>query len=249
MSSSPSHLRRHSRSSLTRTGVAILLAVVVMQVCLPASVTQARSPRVLAAVSPSSRSGIPLHSSAPKPTPTPTNSDECRRPPNDYRRRTINGEPVNARTLWMLRLAARIYEGPGDPLRVVQGSYTDELDASFGTHTGGGVVDISIRTKLPPHDVLSLDEAYRIVHVLRLVGFAAWLRLPDDLDPPTTLHIHAVAVGDRELSTAARQQLYGQEGYFRGYDGVPPEHGGFRRDRLDGPVICNWMVEDGVDHD
>jgi hypothetical protein len=79
---------------------------------------------------------------------------------------------------------------------------------------------------------ISNEEAAELVHVLRLAGFAAWLRMPNDLNPPTTLHIHAVAVGDRELSTAARRQLDGPEGYFRGLDGIPPEFGGTRVDRL-----------------
>lgn len=146
----------------------------------------------------------------------------------------------------MLRLANYLYTGPGSPLRVVQGSYTDDLDASFGTHAGGGVVDISIRTKLPPHDVVSMAEAKRLVLALRNAGFAAWLRLPDDLDPPTSLHIHAVGVGDREMSEAARRQIYGQEGYFAGFDGVPPEYGGPKPDRYGGAVICDWMNDDGL---
>jgi len=239
----------HGRLPLLRSLVMPLLTAAVLQLSLPMSATLAHSAAMPPAVSPSAKFAEPLHSPTLEPTATPTSNDECRRPPDDYRRRSIRGEPVNARTLWMLKLAARIYRGPGDPMRVVQGSYTDDLDASFGTHAGGGVVDISIRTKLPPHDVVSMDEAYKIVDALRLVGFAAWLRLPDDLDPPTTLHIHAVAIGDRELSAAARQQLYGPEGYFKGYDGVPPEHGGFSRDRRGGPVVCDWMIQDGVDHD
>lgn len=176
--------------------------------------------------------------------PRPTKA--CQRLPDDYRKTSISGKVINVRTLWMLRLANYLYTGPGNPLRVVQGSYTDDLDASFGTHAGGGVVDISIRTKLPPHDVVSMDEAKRLVLALRNAGFAAWLRLPDDLDPPTTLHIHAVAVGDRELSEAAYQQVRGPDGYFAGYDGVPPEHGGPKLDRYGGPVICQWMHEDGL---
>ncbi len=178
------------------------------------------------------------------PTPKPTKPERCQRPPDDYRMTTINGEPVNARTLWMLQLADLLYKGPGSPLRVVQGSYTDDLAASFGTHAGGGAVDISIRAKAAPNNVLSITEANKIVRALRAAGFAAWLRLPDDLNPPASLHIHAIAIGDKELSDAARLQLYGAEGYFKGYDGVPPAQGGTKRDRLGGPVICNWMIKD-----
>jgi hypothetical protein len=169
----------------------------------------------------------------------------CQRPPDDYRRTEVNGEAVNARTLWMLELAGALYEGRGSPLRVVQGSYTDELAESFGTHAGGGVVDISIREQAPPNDVMTIDEAEELVYALRLAGFAAWLRLPEDLDPPASLHIHAVAVGDQELSAAARRQLDGPEGYFRGFDGVPPEHGGTHVDRYGGPIVCDWMIDLG----
>ena len=176
----------------------------------------------------------------------PTSSKPCQRPPDDYRRTTLRGQVINVRTLWMLRLADKLYKGPGSPLRVVQGSYTDDVDASFGTHAGGGAVDISIRAMAAPNDVLPIKEAVKIVAALRSAGFAAWLRLPDDLNPPASLHIHAIAVGDRELSDAALAQVSGPIGYFAGYDGVPKEEGGTKRDRLGGPVICDWMVDDGL---
>jgi len=175
----------------------------------------------------------------------PTSAEPCQQPPDDYRRTTINGQIVNVRTLWMLRLAAKLYKGPGSPLRVVQGSYTNKVDASFGTHAGGGAVDISIRAAAAPHDVLPTAEANKLVDALRRAGFAAWLRTPDDLDPPATLHIHAIAVGDRELSEPAQAQITGPIGYFAGYDGVPEEQGGTKRDRHGGPVICNWMIAGG----
>jgi hypothetical protein len=169
----------------------------------------------------------------------------CQSPPDDYARTTINGYTVNARTLWMLNLANDIYQGRGDPLRVTQGSYTNEVNTSFGTHSGGGVVDISIRVKDSPTEILTLAEASELVVALRQSGFAAWLRLPTDLNPPSPFHIHAVAIGDRELSTAARMQLDGPQGYFRGMDGVPPEHGGPKVDRYGGPIVCDWMTKVG----
>lgn len=181
----------------------------------------------------------------PTATPTPAITPVCQPPPNDYSRVAVNGELVNARTLWMLELASDLYTGRGDPLRVVQGSYSEEVAESFGTHAGGGVVDISIRVKADPSQVMSVEEAGDLVMALRQAGFAAWLRLPNDLVPETTLHIHAVAVGDRELSAAARRQLDGPEGYFYGLDGVPPEAGGPKPDRYGGPLLCDWMVELG----
>jgi hypothetical protein len=189
----------------------------------------------------------------PSPSPTATAQttatstpvwQTCQRPPNDYTHVEVNGHTVNARTRWMLQLAAALYHGRGDPLRVTQGSYVDDLAASFGTHAGGGAVDISVKVK-DGSEILNDDELEELVHALRAAGFAAWARLPDDLNPPVPIHIHAIAIGDRELSEAARRQIDGPEGYLRGLDGVPPEFGGPKSDRYGGPVTCRWMIESG----
>ena len=179
------------------------------------------------------------------PTPAPTSVahplQPCQPPPDDYQRVPIGSETVSARTLWMLTLAQALYRGRGDPLNITQGSYVDGVPESFGTHAGGGAVDISVRVKSEPSSLLSEDEMTKLVTALRQAGFAAWARLPGDLDALSGIHIHALAVGDRELSAAARRQLDGPEGYFRGLDGVPPEHGGPKPDRYGGPVLCDWM--------
>lgn len=195
---------------------------------------------------------IPSPTSIPKPAPTatlritPTSASQpCQQPPDDYRRVKVGEHTVNARTWWMLNLAKSLYTGRGNPLAIVQGSYVDNLPESFGTHAGGGAVDISVRVKSSPSLVLSDEEMAQLVTALRQAGLAAWARLPGDLDPSTPLHIHAIAVGDRELSNAARRQLDGPEGYFRGLNGVPPEHGGPQPDRYGGPVVCDWMLEAG----
>ncbi|MBI3957334.1 MAG: M23 family metallopeptidase [Chloroflexi bacterium] len=175
--------------------------------------------------------------------------ESCLRPPDLYERVTFRGELLNERTLWMLRRAAELYTGRGDPLRVTQGSYTTAENASFGTHAGGGVVDISIRVKSNPQLILSQEEADELVMALRQADFAAWLRLPNDLTPSVPTHIHAVAIGDAELSSEARRQIDGPEGYFLGLDGVIPAYGGPHRDRHGRPVICRWMVEAGYETD
>ena len=102
-----------------------------------------------------------------------------------------------------------------------------------------------MRVALTSSVVLSETEQPALVRALRRAGFAAWLRLPADLKPPVTLHIHAIAIGDAELSEAARQQLDGPEGYFRGDDGIPPAQGGPHQDRYGGPVMCGWMTQLG----
>lgn len=182
--------------------------------------------------------------------PAPTSTSEpvsplCQPPPDDYTRLKVNGQLINARTLWMLKRAAVLYHERGSPLNVIQGSYTDALAASFGTHAGGGAVDISVRVSLTSSVVLSETEQLALVHALREAGLAAWLRLPTDLNPPVALHIHAIAIGDAELSEAARRQIDGPEGYFRGGDGIPPAQGGPHSDRYGGPIVCDWMRQLG----
>ena len=57
---------------------------------------------------------------------------------------------------------------------------------------------------------------------------------------------HAIAIGDRELSTAAQEQLTGPAGYFRGYNGLPfPENGTPTPDRYGDPLLCQWMIDLG----
>lgn len=177
-------------------------------------------------------------------TPYPTAAQSCLRPPDDMSRVKVNGETVNARTYWMLQLAQQIYGGPGSILRVVQGSYEPGLTESFGTHDGGGAVDISIRNPLKLEEIL-WDEAPKMVAAMRQAGFAAWYRPTGMFGPNSGAHIHAIAIGDPEMSQSARRQIDGIEGYFRGLDGVPSEYGGPNSDPHGGPVVCSWMVEMG----
>lgn len=173
------------------------------------------------------------------------NPQPCLSPPDDYRRVNYDGDDLNVRTIWMLKLAQGLYKGRGDVFALTQGSYVNGIPLSFGTHSGGGVIDISVIAKINPRTVLSYEEVMVMIKALRQAGFAAWLRLPEDLKPATGWHIHAVSVGDRELSSEARRQLDGPEGYFRGFDGVPPEFGGTKKDRYGGPVVCDWMEKLG----
>ena len=179
----------------------------------------------------------------PTASPTPSGVVACARPVEDYARIQINGESINRRTDLMLDAAARLYDGPGDLKRITQGSYTEAETSSFGTHAGGGAVDISIRDPSDPARIL-YDEAHDMVMALRRAGFAAWFRDTDDLYPGSPMHIHAIAVGDRELSPVAQEQLSGPHGYFRGMDGLPHEDGP-RADPHGGPVLCDWMLELG----
>lgn len=148
---------------------------------------------------------------------------------------------MNVRTLAMLETAQQIYGGPGDLLRIIQGSFSNNVAASFGTHAGGGAVDISIRDPRQESVVL-WDEAEAMVMALRYAGFAAWFRQIGDLGEGSGAHIHAIAIGDRELSAAAQKQVSGDGGYFEGMDGLIPPYGP-NPDPHGGPILCPWMLE------
>lgn len=105
---------------------------------------------------------------------------------------SYGGVRVNTRTRRMLAAAdAAVTWG----IRPTQGSYcglagSGCASASAGTHDGGGAVDISVTD-------LSTAQRWETVRELRRVGFAAWLRTPDQGNWP--YHIHAIAIGDPDL--------------------------------------------------
>lgn len=178
------------------------------------------------------------------PTHTPTSiTDLCKRPDDNYERVRINNHRLNQRTISMLEYAQTLYSGEidirGDA--ITQGSYTSAVDASFGTHAGGGAVDLSV---MAPGTYTILEEDIEpIIQALRLAGFAAWYRDFDDLYPGSPVHIHAIAIGDKELSWPALLQLTGPHGYFLGFNGLPGDR--TKPDPHGGPLICDWMIEMG----
>ncbi|MBI5929526.1 MAG: hypothetical protein HY862_09470 [Chloroflexi bacterium] len=168
----------------------------------------------------------------------------CMKPPDDYTQIQIGNATLNARTYWMLQHAQQFYSGtiPITGEAITQGSYNPGgVGASFGTHDGGGAVDISVRN-LPYDWTIKWDDIPLIINALQLAGFAAWYRDERENLPP---HIHAIAIGDAELSPAAQLQLTGRYGYFRGYDGFPREDGIPLLPRYGGMVICQWMLDMG----
>jgi len=119
---------------------------------------------------------------------------------------TFSGRTVNQRTHDMLVEAESIL---GYDIVLSQGSYNaGGVDASAGTHDGGGAADISV-------SALSTTERWETVKALRTVGFAAWLRSPDQ--GPWPYHIHAIAIGDTDLSIGARDQV---ADYYTGKNGL-----------------------------
>ncbi len=170
----------------------------------------------------------------------------CLRPPDDYARITVNDWVLNQRTVAMLQHAADLYGGELEitGYAITQGSYHDNGAASFGTHLGGGAVDLSVMRK-GTYTVLPA-EVRKLLPALRAAGFAAWYRIADELYPGSPYHIHAIAIGDQELSQAARDQLTGRAGYFRGFSGLPPKDGQPPTpDRFGGHTLCQWMIDLG----
>lgn len=173
----------------------------------------------------------------------------CLEPPDDYTRAEVGFATLNARTLAMLDQAGAIYAAGGGTLvdfryAITQGSYNaGGVSASFGTHDAGGAVDLSVRHR---DDLRILSrEIEPMIWALRVAGFAAWLRAENQLEPGSPIHIHAIAIGDAEASPAAAAQVGGAFGYFNGYDALTPEYGGPNFDSHGGPVICEWMVNQG----
>ncbi len=208
---------------------------------LPTPTATASPPPTITASSTATVTITPLPTATPTITPTPEPWG-CWNPPDDYTRLEVNGWVINARTLAMLEHAKELYGGPIDITNtaITQGSYHDNGSLSFGTHLGGGAVDLSV-IKLPEWVVL-WDEIEPLIRALRAAGFAAWLRGYGEVYEDSPIHIHAIAIGDAELSQAAIEQLSGPDGYFRGFNGLPGKQA---LDAHGGPVICQWMIEMG----
>ncbi|HLO30066.1 MAG TPA: hypothetical protein VK249_13065 [Anaerolineales bacterium] len=191
---------------------------------------------------------VPSLTATMQPTSTPEPAG-CQKPPDDYTRVQVNGWTLDQRTLAMLAHAQELYGGELEltGYAITQGSYHDNGAASFGTHLGGGAVDLSVLRR-GTYTVL-WDDVPSLLHALRVAGFAAWLRAYGELYADSPIHIHAIAIGDRELSSAAEEQLTGPAGYFRGYSGLPVAEGGVPTpDRYGGPLLCQWMIDLGY-HD
>lgn len=174
----------------------------------------------------------------------------CQMPPDDYTIIEFDYARLNARTVAMLDQATMIYHTLGGLLEfdflnaLVQGSYNPGVvEASFGTHDGGGAVDLSVRA--PVTRVVMTDEIPLMLRALRVAGFAAWLRDTGELYDGSPIHIHAIAIGDAELSDVARGQIDGPFGYLRGFNGLPQESGIPLPDTSGEMLICPWMVELG----
>jgi hypothetical protein len=124
---------------------------------------------------------------------------------------TYTGLTVNQRTRDMLVEADAMV---AHSIVLSQGSYNPGgVGASAGTHDGGGAIDVSVSN-------LSETQRWQTIKALRTVGFAAWLRTPSQGDWP--YHIHAIAIGDTDVSTGARDQV---ADYYVGKNGLASHAG------------------------
>ena len=214
---------------------------------LPPTQTPLRSstPTTLPTLVPTIQTTVVVYD-MPKPPTKFVEPEGCARPPDDYTRVVVNGAKLDYRTLWMLQHAQKLYSGPIDfaGKAITQGSYNPGgVAASFGTHDGGGAVDLSV-INVRTGQVMR-DQLPAAIHALRVTGFAAWVREPNELYAGSPIHIHAIAIGDAQLSPAAKDQLTGTFGYFLGYNGLPQQNNVPIRDLYGGPILCQWMLDMG----
>ncbi|HEX2131067.1 MAG TPA: peptidoglycan-binding protein [Actinophytocola sp.] len=120
-------------------------------------------------------------------------------------RLTYHGATMNSRTKAMLVEAEGLL---GRSLTVTQGSYNTGNPGSAGTHDGGGALDLSVSG-------MSSSLRTRVVRTLRNVGFAAWLRTPEQGN--WAYHIHAIALADTDQSPTAQNQA---GDYYLGFNGL-----------------------------
>lgn len=125
------------------------------------------------------------------------------------------GVTLNRRTAAML---AEVEQRVGKKLALIQGSYNPgKVSASAGVHDRGGAVDLW----LPGASPATINQL--LVKPLRLVGFAAWYR--PAMAGVWGAHVHAVAIGDAELSPQARAQVSQYRARKDGLAGHGPDTG------------------------
>lgn len=135
-----------------------------------------------------------------------------------YSRTVWRGYTFDHRTVSALRWAEEHYlrqDKTRKPWRIGQGSYSTRVDASAGTHDGGGVADIMFAG-------VSAKDRHATVRWLRRAGFAAWAREGAAWGANND-HCHAVLLGHRTASPAAKAQMASYRAHrdglaYNGYD-------------------------------
>jgi hypothetical protein len=188
-----------------------------------------------------------LHVEPPPPDPTAASATfepaGCSSPVEGYSPVQVGDRVLSARTLEMLRQARQIYAGPIDltDRAIASIDHPSKLYPMPDPHHDRGVLDILVSH--PYTDRVLYEEIEGVIGALRVAGFASWLRDVNELYPGSEIHIHAVAIGDKELSRQALDQLQGKYGYFAGRKGYFDAAGS--ADPHGGPIVCSWMREAG----
>jgi hypothetical protein len=121
-----------------------------------------------------------------------------------YERVTWRGHKFDRRTVAAIKeLEKRL----GKRINIYQGSYNTSVNASGGTHAGGGAVDWWV----------SGVDQNRATRIARQVGFADWWRKPSQGD--WNDHHHSILLGHLSASDNAVLQM---QNYRAGGDGLWP---------------------------
>lgn len=132
---------------------------------------------------------------------------------NPYDLTEWDGETVDYLTAAALEAAKQEY---GGSFHIMQGSHSTDVAASGSTHAGGGVVDLSV----------SDGNWEGAVAALRKIGFAAWVRNVDGYGQAGSgAHIHAILMGNEQLSPQAQVQVNSYLNNDDGLSGSRPDDG------------------------
>lgn len=126
---------------------------------------------------------------------------------NNMTKVTFRGYLFDQRTVSMIKWAEA---KAGFKFRITQGSYSDGVAASAGTHDGGGAADFSVRLMLP-------KKQLKMLNALKDAGFAAWARSKSD--GFTSNHVHAIAIGCPDLAPLAKSQVKDYDNHRDGLKG------------------------------
>ena len=119
----------------------------------------------------------------------------------------FRGFKFDTRTVKMIEWAET---KAGFKFRITQGSYSDGVAASAGTHNGGGAADFSVRLMLP-------TKRTKMLNALKDAGFAAWYRTK--ADGFTSNHVHAIAIACTDLAPLAKAQVKDYDKHLDGLKG------------------------------
>lgn len=124
---------------------------------------------------------------------------------NPYDLTEWDGETIDYLTAAALDAAKQEF---GSDFAIMQGSHSNDVAASGSTHAGGGVVDLSVPN----------GDWEGAVTALRKIGFAAWVRNVDGYGQAGSgAHIHAILMGNEQLSPQAQVQV---NSYLNNDDGL-----------------------------